>query len=353
MNTASRFGWTLAVTSSAWFVFALDRLAVVTGLPSIRADLGTDLAGTAWTVNAYTLTFAVLLLAGAALGGPVRAASHVRVRDVTVHRRIGSRRAGADIDVLVAARAVQGVGGAVFAPLSLTMLSAAAPPERRGAALGTWGGIGGVGAAVGPLFGGGLSGAVGWQWIFLVNVPLGLLLVPLAILRLPESHGPRRRLDVRGVALSGLGLLGIVWAVIRTSTDGWERIDVMTGLVGGLLALAGFVAWELRAPDPMLPMRFFRNRTFAAANLTALLMYAALFGVLFLVSQLLQAGLGASPLEAGVRMLPMAVMPMLLTPVAGALSDRLGTRPLLIAGVALVAAGSAGLAAVTSPESAT
>jgi MFS family permease len=156
--------------------------------------------------------------------------------------------------------------------------------------------------------------------------------------------------DVRGVALSGLGLLGIVWAVIRAGTDGWERIDVMTGLGGGVLALAGFVAWELRAPDPTLPMRFPRNRTFAAGNVTALLMYAALFGVLFLVSQLLQAGLGASPLEAGVRMLPMTVMPMLLTPVAGALSDPVGTRPLMIAGVALVAAGSAGLAAVTSPD---
>jgi MFS family permease len=234
--------------------------------------------------------------------------------------------------------------------VSLTLLSAATPAARRGAVFGAWGGIGGVGAAVGPLLGGGLTGWVGWQWIFWANVPLGLLLVLLGRLCLVESHGPHGRLDVRGVALSGAGMLGVVWAVIRAGGDGWARPDVLVVLSAGVLALALFVAWEMRAPAPLLPMHFFRSRAFAVANIAALLMYAALFGALFLVTQLLQTGLGASPLEAGVRMLPMVAMPMLLAPAGGALSDRWGTRRLMVLGVSLVAAGLAWLAAVTSAD---
>jgi MFS family permease len=200
------------------------------------------------------------------------------------------------------------------------------------------------------VLGGGLTGWVGWQWIFWLNVPLGLVLALLARLCLGESHGPHGRLDLAGVALSGAGLFGVVWAVIRAGSAGWARPDVLAALGLGALALVLFVAWELRAPAPLLPMRFFRSRAFAVANLAALLMYAALFGALFLVTQLLQTGLGASPLEAGLRMLPMVAMPMLLAPAGGALSDWWGTRRLMVLGVSLVSAGLAWLAAVTSPD---
>jgi EmrB/QacA subfamily drug resistance transporter len=345
----SLFARTFAITSSAWFLFTLDRLAVTTALPAIRTDLGAGLAGAEWTINAYTLSFAVLLLAGAALGDRFgrRRMFAIGVAVFT----IGSAAAALapSIGALVVARAVQGVGGAIFAPLSMTMLSAASPAARRGAALGAWGGIGGLGAAAGPLLGGALTGLAGWQWIFWLNVPLGLVLVPLAWRRLQESHGPHSRLDLRGVALSGAGVFGVVWAVIRAGGDGWARPDVVVPLAFGVLALVLFVVWQTRAPTPMLPMRFFRHRAFAATNLSVLLMYAALFGALFLITQLLQTGMGATPLQAGLRMLPMVVMPMLLTPMAGALSDRWGTRPLMALGVALVAAGLAWLAAVTTP----
>jgi EmrB/QacA subfamily drug resistance transporter len=347
--TATGLGWTFTITSSAWFVFALDRLVVTTALPTIRKDLGAGLAGAEWTINAYTLSFAVLLLAGAALGDRFGRRRMFAVGMALFTAGSAAAALAPTIGTLVAARVLQGVGGAIFAPLALTLLSAATRPERRGAVLGAWGGIGGLGACVGPLVGGGLTGWVGWQWIFWLNVPLGLALVPLARWRLQESHGPHRALDLRGVALSGAGMFCLVWAVIRAGADGWASIEVLLPLGSGVLALAAFVAWQLRAPAPMLPMRFFRSRAFTAANLAALAMYAPLFGSLFLVTQLLQNGLGSSPLEAGVRMLPMVVMPMLITPIGGALSDRFGTRPLMVLGVALVAVGLAWMAAVTAP----
>jgi EmrB/QacA subfamily drug resistance transporter len=350
VSTAPGFGWTFAVTSSAWFVFALDRLVVTTALPVIRTDLGADLAGAEWTVSAYTLTFAVLLLAGSAMGERFGRRRMFAVGMALFTAGSAAAALAPTIGTLVAARAVQGVGGAIFAPLSLTMLSAATPPGRRGAVLGAWGGIGGLGAAVGPLLGGGLTTWVGWQWIFWINVPLGLALVPLAMLRLRESHGPHRTLDLRGVALSGAGLLGIVWAVIRAGSVGWARAEVLAGLVAGALALTLFVASQLRTPTPMLPMRLFRSRAFTAANVTALLMYASLFGALFLVTQLFQTGLGDSSLEAGLHMLPMVVLPMLLAPVGGVLADRWGVRPMMILGVALVALGLAWMATVAAPD---
>jgi len=347
--SASRFGWTFALTSLAWFVFALDRLVVTTALPVISADLDADLAGTEWVVSAYTLTFAVLLLTGAALGDRFG-----RRRMFTAGIAIfalGSVAAALapTVAVLVVARIVQGAGGAVFAPLAMTLLSAATRPERRGAVLGAWGGIGGLGAAAGPLLGGGVTVWAGWPWIFWLNVPLGVGLVVLAPRYLVESRGPHRRIDVPGVLLGSAGLLGLVWGLVEAGAEGWSAPDVLAAIVLGALASVSFVLWELRAPEPMLPMRFFRRRAFVAANVMALLMYAALFGSLFLLTPLLQTGLDATPWEAGLRMLPMVVMPMLLAPVGGVLADRWGTRPLMIAGVGLVAGGLAEIASVVAP----
>lgn len=224
-------------------------------------------------------------------------------------------------------------------PLTLTMLSAVTPPERRGAVLGAWGGIGGLGAALGPLAGGALAGSVGWRAIFWLNVPLGLVLLPLGRFRLAESYGPRRGLDLAGVVLGSAGLSGIVWAVIRVGAAGWASAGVSLPLSGGVVLLVLFVLWEMRTPAPMLPMRFFRNRTFSGANVASLLMFFGMFGSVFLLAQFFQTVQGMSPLDAGLRILPWTAMPLLVAPTAGALSDRISGRTLLALGLALQGAG--------------
>jgi EmrB/QacA subfamily drug resistance transporter len=349
MNTRQRWCWTFAITSLALFAFTLDRLVVSTALPAIRTDLGAQVADLEWTVNAYTLSFAVLLLTGGALGDRFGRRRMFTI-GVTVFTAGSAAAALAPtIGTLVVARALQGVGGALFTPLTLTMLSAVTPPARRGAVLGAWGGIGGLGAALGPLAGGALAGSVGWRAIFWLNVPLGLVLVVLGRLRLAESYGPRRKLDLAGVVLGSAGLFGVVWAVIRVSAVGWGSTEVSLGLGGGVLLLVLFVHWEMRTPAPMLPMRFFGNRVFAIGALASLMMYSAMFGALFLIAQLLQVGLGATPLQAGLRMLPMAVMPMLLTPAGGVIADRIGVRPLMICGLAMEAIALGWLAVAVTP----
>jgi EmrB/QacA subfamily drug resistance transporter len=340
----NRLWWTFGIASLALFAFALDRLVVTTALPVIRTDLGADIAGLQWTVNAYTLSFAVLLLTGAALGDRFGRRRMFTVGVAVFTAGSAAAALAPTIEALIAARALQGIGGAIFTPLTLTMLSAVTPPARRGAVLGAWGGVAGLGAALGPLVGGALAGGTGWRAIFWLNVPLGIVLVPLARRRLDESFGPRGQLDLPGVLLGSAGMLGVVWGVIRLGGTGAREL-----LGAGVLLLVLFVAWELRTPTPMLPMSFFRNRVFAAASVAALMMYAALFGGLFLVTQLLQVGLGAAPLQAGLRTLPMAVMPMLLAPVAGAIADRIGFRPLMITGLAAEAVGLGWLAVTVTP----
>ena len=329
---------TFVVASMAWFAFALDKLVVATALPNIRTDLTASTSDLEWTVGAFTLTFGVLLLTGSALGDRF-GRRRMFVLGMSLFTAASALAAlSPTMPLLVAARALQGAGGALFAPVILTMLSLATPVERRGAVFGAWGGVGAVGAAIGPLVGGLLTQTVGWRSAFWINVPLGVVLVPLAWRRLAESHGPARRLDVSGLLLGTAGLLGVVWGVIRGGESGWLTPEVVLSLSSGAVLLIGFVRWELRAIDPLLPMRFFTNRTFAVAGLASFSMYAALFGSLFFVTQIFQTGLAESPLEAGLRTMPVAVMPMLLSPVAGFLSDRWGVRPLLIAGLASLSA---------------
>ena len=335
MRPEPRLSWTFAITSLALFAFALDRLVVTIALPAIRTELGAQVADLEWTVNAYTLSFAVLLLTGAALGDRFgrRRMFTIGVAVFTAGSAIAAL--APTIGALVAARAVQGVGGAMFMPLTLTMLSAVTPAARRGAVLGAWGGIGGLGAAIGPLVGGALTGGIGWRAIFWLNVPLGIVVIVLARRRLAETYGPRRKLDLAGVVLGSAGLFGVVWAVVRAGAKGWASPEVSFALSGGIVVLMLFVGWEIRTPTPMLPMRFFRNRVFAAGGLASLMMYSALFGTLFLITQLMQIGLGATPLQAGLRTLPMAVMPMLIAPVGGVVADRVGFRPLMICGTGI------------------
>ena len=349
MNPKRRTAWTFVITSAALFMASLDNLVVTTALPSIRAHLHASLEGLQWTVNAYTLTFAVLLLTGASLGERYgRRRLFVAGLGLFTAGSAGAALAPT-IGWLIAARAVQGVGAAILVPLTLTLLSAAVPPQRRGMALGIWGAVGGLAIAIGPLVGGAVVEGASWQWIFWLNVPIGIALVPIARAKLAESHGPATRLDLPGLTLASLGLVGIVLGVVRGNDHGWTSATVLPPMVIGALLVAAFVAWELRAPEPMLPMHLFRSRGFTMTNTASLLMFFGMFGSIFLLAQFLQVVQHYSPLEAGLRMLPWTAMPVLVAPVAGALSDRIGGRPLLAVGLALQAIGLGWLAMIESP----
>ena len=350
MSHRAHIVWTFAITSIALFMTTLDNLVVTTALPTMQRDLHASISGLEWTVNAYTLTFAVLLMLGAALGDRLG-----RKRVFLVGLGIftlGSAAAAMSpsIEWLIGARALQGVGGAIVTPLTLTILSDAVPAERRGLALGLWGGVSGLGVALGPLVGGAVVQGLSWQWIFWLNVPIGLAAIPLGLSRLRESHGPAARLDVTGVGLITASALGLVWGLVRANSRGWTSPEIVASLIAGVVLLVVFVAWERRAREPMLPMRFFRNRAFAAANAASLLMFFGMFGSIFLLTQYLQNVQGNSPLDAGLRMLPWTGMPMIVAPIAGAVTDRIGGRPLLIAGLALQATALAWLAAITAPD---
>jgi EmrB/QacA subfamily drug resistance transporter len=339
--------WAFVITSIGLFMVTLDNLVVTMALPVIRDDLGASLEELEWTVNAYTLTFAVLLLTGAALGDRFgrRRMFWIGMGIFTIASAAAAL--APSVEALVAARALQGVGGAIVTPLTLTLLSAAVPPEKRGLALGAWSGIAGLAVALGPVVGGAIVDGISWQWIFWLNVPIGLVVIPLAMRRLRESHGPHTSLDLPGLGLASAGLFGIVWGVVRGNGQGWASAEVLTALGLGAALVAAFVLWELRSPNPMLPMRFFRNRTFAAANAASLFMFFGMFGSIFLLSQFLQIVQGYSPLEAGLRTLPWTAMPMFIAPIAGALSDRIGGRPLMATGLAMQAVALGWLAAIS------
>ncbi len=341
--------WTFAITSIALFMVALDNLVVTTALPVIRADLGATLTQLEWTVNAYTLTFAVLLLTGAALGDRFGRKRLFGI-GLTIFTIASALAALAPTgDTLVLARALQGAGAAIVMPLTLTLLSAAVPPERRGVALGAWGAISGLAIALGPLVGGAIVEGLSWQWIFWLNVPIGIVAIPLAALRLTESRGPDGRIDLPGLGLVSVGLFALVWALIHGNEHGWTSTPIVVAFVVAAAALAIFVAWEARTAAPMLPLRFFRSRQFSAANVVSLLMSFGVFGAIFLLAQFFQVVQGYSPFEAGLRTLPWTAMPIFVAPIAGILSDRIGGRPLLVAGMALMAAGLAWAAALATP----
>ncbi|MEU2334981.1 MFS transporter [Streptomyces sp. NPDC013172] len=340
--------WALVITGVAGFMASLDNLVVTTALPSIRKDLGGALDDLEWTVSAYTLTFAVLLMFGAALGDRF-GRRRLFLVGLTVFTGASAAAALAPgIDALIAARAVQGVGAAIMMPLTLTLLTAAVPEARRGMAYGIWGAVNGLAVASGPLIGGSLTEHVSWHWIFWLNVPLGVAVLPFARLRLAESYGTGAPLDIPGTLLASGGLFGIVYGLVRGPADGWTSPLVLTGLFVGTALLAGFVLYGSRAGNPMLPMRLFRSRAFSGINAASLLMFLGMFGSIFLLSQYMQGVLGYSPTEAGLRMLPWTGMPMIVAPVAGILSDRIGGRPVVAAGLFFQAAGLGYLAAVVT-----
>jgi EmrB/QacA subfamily drug resistance transporter len=350
LATGPRAAWTLALTGAALFMTSLDNLVVGVALPSIRADLGGSIEALEWTVNAYTLAFAVLLLTGAALGDRF-GRKRMFLIGVGVFTTSSALAALApSIEALIAARALQGIGAAIVTPLTLTLVSEAFPPERRGMALGIWGGISGLGVATGPFVGGAIVEGIAWQWVFWLNVPVGLALLPLARRFLNESYGPDKALDLGGLALGGAGLFGITFGIIRGQALGWTSATILASLGIGLALTAAFVAYERRRAEPMLPMRLFRSRRFAATNGLSFAMFFGTFGAIFLLSQFFQTAQGLGPFEAGARTLPWTAMPMFVAPLAGLLSDRIGTKPLMAAGLALQAIGLGWIAVITDPS---
>src|SRR4051812_12155348 len=223
---------------------------------------------------------------------PLRAPPALRRRPGAVRRRLGGERARPDVGWLIAARAVQGAGSALIMPLGLALLSAAFPAERRSAAIGIFSAITGLAVAAGPLVGGAVVEGINWQWIFWLNVPIGLLAIPLVLTKMKESFGPDTGLDLGGLALITTGALGLVWGLMRGNQVGWGSVEVVTSLAAGAALLAGFVAWEVRAREPMLPIRFFRSRSFSAGNTAIFFTFASLFGAVFFYAQLLQVGYG-------------------------------------------------------------
>src|SRR4051794_20111305 len=342
--------WVLGLAALASFMVALDTLVVSTALTTIHRDLDASVAELEWTVNAYNLTFAVLLLPAAALG------DRLGRRRLLAFGLAGFSLASAacalapDAPTLIAARAVQGAGAALVMPLALALVGAAFPAERRGAAMGALQGLTGLAVASGPVIGGAVAAGLSWQWIFWINVPIGLLAVPFVLARIPESTGSDDALDLPGLALITGAAVGIVWGLVRGNGAGWLSAEVVAALAAGAVLLAAFVGWEARARRPMLPLGLFRSRAFSAGNAAMFLTFASLFGAVFFVAQYLQNGLGYGPLDAGLRLLPWTATLFFVAPVAGALVDRFGERPFLVTGLGLQAAGMGWVALIAAPD---
>ena len=350
MPSPRRTGWTLALVSAALFMVTLDNLVVTTALPSIHRDLGGGIDSLEWTVNAYTLSFAVLLLTGAALGDRFGRRRMFSIGLAVFTLGSAAAAMAPSIGGLIAARALQGAGGALVTPLTLTLLSEAFPAGRRGVALGIWSGVSGLGVALGPVIGGAVVDGFSWHWIFWLNVPIGLVVAPLARARLLESFGPASRVDAPGLVLASGGLFGVVYGLVRANALGWTSVTVLASLLGGGVLVAAFLDWERRAAAPMLPLRFFRSRAFSATNAVSLAMYFGMFGSIFLLAQFFQIVQHYSPLQAGLRTLPWTAMPILVAPLAGIFSDRFGSRPFMFGGLALQAGAMTWLAVILGQD---
>ena len=325
---------------------ALDTLVVTTALTTIRLDLRASVEQLEWTVNAYNLSFAVLLMTAAALGDRLGRRRMFAAGLVLFSLASAACALAPTVGWLVAARAVQGAGAALVTTLSMALVSAAFAPERRGSALGIYFALTGLAVASGPLIGGAVAEGLAWQWIFWINVPVGLVVVPLVLARVPESFGPDRGLDLGGLMLVTGGALGLVWGLVRGNTSGWGSAEVVSSLALGALLLVAFVRWELRVRSPMLPMEFFRSRAFSAGNAAIFLALGSLFTGVFFLAQFMQTGLGQGPLDAGLRLLPWTATLFFVAPVAGKLVDRFGERIFMTVGPLLQAAGMGWIALV-------
>jgi EmrB/QacA subfamily drug resistance transporter len=342
---------TILLTGVAFFMVTLDSLVVVTALPSIHRSLGGDVATLQWTVSAYNMAFGAGIITAAALGDRV-GRRRLFVIGLAVFTVASAACALApDTAMLISARTVQGFGAAIITPLSLTILTSAFPSEQRGAVIGIWGGIAGLGVAAGPLIGGAVTQGLSWHWIFWVNVPVGILALIGSRFALTESYGPGSRLDVPALVLVAGAAVAVIWGLVEAGQKGWSSSGIVASLVGGACLLAAFVAWEARADEPMIPLSMFRNATFSAAVATSFFMTASVFSAAFLTSQFFQLAGGYTPLGTGLRLLPWTATPLLVAPAAGALSDRIGWRALMVPGLAMQAVGLAWIASIAGTGS--
>jgi EmrB/QacA subfamily drug resistance transporter len=345
-----RLRWVVVLTAVGSFMAALDTLVVASALSTIQRDLGASLTDLEWTVNAYNLSFAVLLVPAAVLGDRLgRARTYAAGLALFALASAGCALAGG-VGTLIALRVVQGAAAAVVMTLGLALLTAAFPAERRGAAVGLFSAVTGIAVACGPLVGGAVVDGLAWQWIFWLNVPVGVVAAPLVLRHVPEVRVLGTRLDLPGVALLSSGVLGVVWALVRGESAGWTGPEVLGTGLAGLVLLAGFAAWERRATHPLLPPRLLHVRGFTAGNVASTLTVASLFSAVFFYGQLMQVVMGESPLAAGVRLMAWTGTFILVAPAAGALADRIGERPLIATGLTIQAAAMVWFAAVAGTD---
>lgn len=333
------FALVLLATGIPMFMATLDNLVMTNALPVLRLELGASVEELQWFINAYTLAFASLILMAVALGDRLGRRT-VFLAGIAIFTLASAFAAlSSDPGQLIVARAVQGLGGAAIMPLSLSLLAGSVAPRRRPLAIGIWGGLAGLGVALGPLIGGAVVEGWSWQAIFWINVPVGLVAIPVALAVLPNSLGARVRLDLPGLALAALGVLGLVYGIVRGNEAGWDSLEVLGALIGGGVLLALFLLWERRTPSPLLPLRLFRDRSFSIANAVGFGFSFGMFGAVFILIQFLQIVQGHSPLEAALMTTPWTMAPMVIAPLAGLVAPRVGTRALIVAGLVLQATG--------------
>ena len=341
--------WVLALTSATSLMVSLDTQVVATALPVIRLRLHASLATLEWTVNAYTLSFAVLLLTGAALGERLGRRRMLAAGIGLFTAASAACALAPDAAALIAARAVQGAGAALMLPLAVAVLSAAFPPQRRAWALGIFASVTGIAVLAGPVVGGAVTQGLDWPWVFWLNVPIGLVMIPLIKIKIPANERLGARLDPAGLVLATGAALGIVWALIRAGDVGWGRPEIAGTLTAGFVLAVAFVGWELRTAAPMVPVRLFRSRPVAAGNVATFAAFALLMAMVFFMAQFLETGLGYGPLGAGLRLLPGWAMLALIAPFTGALVGRVGERPLVAGGLAVTAAAMTWIALIARP----
>ncbi len=343
--------WLAIIAASLpMFMATLDNLVMTNALPSIRLDLNATVEELQWFVNAFTLSFASFILMAAALGDRF-GRRNVFVTGILVFTAASALSAlSTEPWMLIASRALQGFGAAAVMPLSLTLLVGSVEERFRALAIGIWGGITGLGVALGPLIGGAVVEGWNWEAIFWINVPVGFIAIPLALYALPNTFGAKVRADVVGVLLVGVGVLALVFGIVRGNDAGWDSFQVDGSLVLGAVLIGAFIWWENRTAAPLLPLRLFRDRSFSVANIVGLTFSFGVFGSIFILIQFLQVVQGYTPLGAGVATMPWTLAPMVVAPLAGLIAPRVGTRLLVVAGLTLQTIGVFWLAAVMSSD---
>ncbi len=342
--------WLIILAASLpMFMATLDNLVVTNALPVLQRELGASVEDLQWFINAYSLAFASLILMAVALGDRF-GRRRIFVIGIAVFSAASALCAlSTSPDTLIAARVLQGLGAASLMPLSLAILAGSVPKKFRILAIGVWGGVAGLGVALGPLIGGAVVEGFTWHAIFWLNVPVGLVAIPLIYRALNEAFGDPVRLDLVGLALAALGVFGVVFGIVRGNDAGWTSAEVLGGLVGGIALLLAFLWWEGRAKDPLLPLRLFRDRSFSAANAVGITFTLGMFGAVFILIQFLQVVQGYSPLHAGVLTMPWTMAPLIVAPLSGLIAPRVGTRALIVTGLVFQASGLAWIALVMSP----